>query len=453
MKADTQAMRQDTQIDTYPGLGAANFAVVLLFLTYVLSFVDRQILALMVGPVRDAFGITDFQFSILHGAAFAITYAIAGLPLGRLADRFTRVGIVSGSVAFWSVATCLCGVARSYPQLFLTRMAVGIGEAGFAPSAYSIISDSYRPQHLGYAMAFLKSGVYVGSAVALVLGGLLIDFYTDIGPTEWPLVGTVHPWQATFITVGMPGLALALVVLLLREPTRKGVAVSSDGRTELATPVVLKFLWDRKRTYLSLFVGSSMLSMAAYGSTAWYPEFFIRTYGVSRAEAGASYGTLVFVCGLSGIMMGPWMAGLLARRHTDHYVRAILYASIAASVPAIAAPLAGSKTATMVLLVPALFFGSVYLGIMAASFQPITPNQMRGLTTALYLFLTNIMGLAVGTSVMAAFTDFIFQDDAMLHYSIATANALFYPLAIMLFAYGLKGYRASMAEAGNWQID
>ena len=110
----------------------------------------------------------------------------------------------------------------------------------------------------------------------------------------------------------------------------------------------------------------------------------------------------------------------------------------------------GASTA---LLVPPLLFGSVYLGIMAASFQPITPNQMRGLTTAYYLFLTNIMGLAVGTSVMAAFTDFIFRDDAMLHYSIASANALFYPLAIILFAYGLKGYRASMAEAGNWQID
>jgi predicted MFS family arabinose efflux permease len=403
--------------------------------------------------VRDAFGISDFQFSILHGAAFAIIYAIAGLPLGRLADRFTRVAIISGSVAFWSVATSLCGVARSYPQLFVTRMAVGIGEAGFAPAAYSIIADSYRPQHLGYAMAFLKSGVYVGSAVALVLGGLLIDFYTSIGPTEWPLIGTVQPWQATFITVGLPGLFLALAILMLREPTRKGVVASSDGSSEVALPVVLKFLWDRKRTYLALFVGSSMLSMAAYGSTAWYPEFFIRTYGVSRAEAGGTYGTLLFVCGLSGIMLGPWLAGLLSNRHTDYYVRAILYASMAAALPAIAAPLAGSKTATMILLVPALLFGSVYLGIMAASFQPITPNQMRGLTTAFYLFLTNIMGLAVGTSVMAAFTDFIFRDDAMLHYSIASANALFYPLAIILFAYGLKGYRASMAEAGNWQID
>ena len=444
---------QQMQSDDYPDLRAANIAAVLLFLTYVLSFVDRQILALMVGPIREAFDITDFQFSILHGSAFAFTYAIAGLPLGRLADRFTRVHIISGSIVFWSVATCLCGVARNFPQLFVTRMAVGIGEAGFAPAAYSIIADSYRPKHLGYAMAFLKSGVYVGSAAALVLGGVLIDFYTGIGPTQWPVIGTVQPWQATFITVGLPGLALALVILLLREPTRKGIAVTSDGGTGVTLGVVLRFLWQRKRTYLSLFVGSSMLSMAAYGSSAWYPEFFIRTYGVSRAEAGGSYGSMLFAGGLLGIMLGPWVAGLLAKRHTDHYVRTILYATMAASVPAIAAPLAGSKTATLVLLFPALTFGSVYLGIMAASFQPITPNQMRGLTTAFYIFLTNVFGLAVGTSVMAAFTDFIYSDDAMLHYSIASANALFYPLAMILFAYGLKGYRASMAEAGDWKID
>jgi MFS family permease len=444
---------QETLSDDYPGLRAANIALAVLFCTYVLSFVDRQILALMVGPIREAFGITDFQFSILHGAAFAIMYAIAGLPLGRLADRFSRIGIISGSVVFWSVATCLCGVARSFPQLFVTRMAVGIGEAGFAPAAYSIVADSYRPQHLGYAMAVLKSGVYVGSAVALVLGGVLIDFYTAIGPTRWPIVGIVQPWQATFITVGLPGLALAALIVLLREPSRKGVAVTSDGGTRVTLAATLRFLWRRKRTYLSLFVGSSMLSMAAYGSSAWYPEFFIRTYGVSRAEAGTSYGSLLFVGGLLGIMLGPWVAARLAERHTDHYVRTILYATMAAAVPAIVAPLAGSKIATLVLLFPAIMFGSVYLGIMAASFQPITPNQMRGLTTALYIFLTNIFGLAVGTSVMAAFTDFLYQDDAMLHYSIASANALFYPIAMILFAYGLKGYRASVAEAGNWRIE
>ena len=284
--------------DSYPRLGSANIALLLMFCTYVLSFVDRQILVLMVGPIRATFGISDFQFSILHGAAFAIIYAFAGLPLGRLADKFSRVGIISGSVLFWSLATCLCGLARSFPQLFAMRMAVGIGEAGFAPAAYSIVSDSYHPRWLGFAMAFLKSGVYVGSAIAMMLGGILMDYFTRLGPTNWPLIGVIQPWQATFITVGLPGLVLTLMVWFLQEPARKGAAVTSSGSTGVLLTSVLKFLWRRKRTYLSLFVGSSMLAMAAYGSSAWYPELFIRTYGVSRTEAGSSYGALLFVGGL-----------------------------------------------------------------------------------------------------------------------------------------------------------
>jgi MFS family permease len=351
------------------------------------------------------------------------------------------------------VATCLCGAAKSFPQLFATRMAVGIGEAGFAPAAYSIISDSYPPRRLGYAMSFLRSGVYVGSAASLMLGGFLMDYYTSLGPSAWPVIGVLQPWQATFITVGLPGLALSLMIRFLAEPSRKGVAKISGGSTRVPLALVLKFLWRRKRTYLSLFVGSSMLAMAAYGSSAWYPEFFIRTYGVSRTEAGSSFGALLLTSGLLGIMVGPWVADRLARRHTDYYVRAMLYATLVAMIPAIVAPLVGNKTLTLFLLFLALAFGSVYLGIMAASFQLITPNQMRGLTTAVYIFLTNIFGLAVGASVMAAFTDFIYRDDSMLHYSIASANALFYPLAIALFAYCLKGYRASMAEAGHWKID
>lgn len=437
----------------YPSPRAANLTLVLLFLVYVVSFVDRQILALMVGPIRDQFNISDFQFSILNGTAFAVTYSIAGLPLGRIADHFSRTHIVAASLTFWSIATCACGVTRSAPSLFATRMMVGVGEAGFAPAAYSLVTDSFRPKHLGFAMSFLKSGVYVGSAASLIFGGLLIEYFTSIGDLHLPILGTLKPWQATFIAVGAPGILLALCVTLVREPERRDVVVTKSGETRLPLKQVLKFLWVRKRTYLSLFVGSSMLSMASYGGSAWYPEFFIRTYDVSRAEAGALYGTLLLTCSVTGVFLGPWLARVLSNTHTDYYLRSILYASVAAFVPAVLAPLAGSKTYTVLLLIPALTFGSMYLGVMAASFQPITPNQMRGQMAAFYIFMSNIFGLALGTTVMAAFTDFLFKDDSMLLYSIATSNALFYPIAIALFAYGLKSYRASMQEAGNWEID
>ena len=198
--------------DGYPSLGAANFALGLLFLAYVLSFIDRQILALLVGPIREQFGISDFEYSLLQGAAFALLYTFAGLPLGRIADRHSRKWVITASVAFWSLATCACGLAKNFWQLFAARMAVGAGEAGLAPPAYSVITDSYRPQHFGYAMAFYKSAVKVGGATALILGGFLIDFYTEIGAITVPIVGALQPWQMTLITVGLPGLLLALML-------------------------------------------------------------------------------------------------------------------------------------------------------------------------------------------------------------------------------------------------
>ena len=440
--------------DGYPPLAAANYTLGLLFVAYVLSFIDRQIVSLLVGPIREQFGISDFQYSLLAGAAFALLYTFAGLPLGRLADRYSRKTIVAGSVLFWSLATGACGLANSFGQLFAARMAVGAGEAGLAPPAYSIIADSFRPRHFGYAMAFYKMAVKVGAGLALVVGGLLIDYFTKIGPMAFPVVGTVQPWQATMITVGLPGLLLSVLMLTVNEPVRKGLAQRNGSETQLPVRIVIRFLWRRRRTYFALFFGSSMLAMAGYGSAAWYPEFFVRNYGMSKTQAGSSYGFILLTAGILGVMMGPWIVNRLADRgHRDAYVRAILLTSLITLIPSVAAPLMGSKTLTLIVLWPAVLFNSSYLGVMAASFQPITPNQMRGQTTAIYLFVTSIIGMAAGASVLAALTDFLYKDDGMLHYSIATANVIFYPAAALLFWFCLPAYRRSVKEAGSWDLD
>ena len=301
----------DEPADDYPSLGLASYSVGLLFVAYVFSFLDRQIVSLLVGPIREQFGITDFQYSLLAGAAFALLYTVAGLPL--------------------------------------------------------------------------------------VIGGFLIDYFTRIGPMQLPLVGTIQPWQATMMTVGLPGLIVALLALTITEPTRKGMAKTRSGDDHVPVGTVARFLWQRKRVYLTLFLGSSMLAMAGYGGGAWYPEFLVRNYGMSKTAAGSSIGTILLTAGTLGIMIGPWVANKLADRgYTDYYVRAILITSLLTLVPSIAAPLAGSASLTLLLLWPATVLNSAYLGVMAASFQPITPNQMRGTTTAIYIFVTSIIGLAAG---------------------------------------------------------
>ena len=439
--------------DDYPGIGSASYCLALLFVAYIFSFIDRQILALLVGPIREDFGITDFQYSLLQGAAFALLYTVAGLPIGRLADRHSRKFIVFASVSFWSLATVACGLTKNFGQLFAARMAVGAGEAGLAPPAYSMILDSFRPHQVGYAMSIYKLAVKVGGGLALIVGGVLYDYYAGFDALSLPLVGEIKAWQATLITVGAPGVLIGLLMLTVQEPSRKDMAEHGSESGQIPIRDVTRFIWDRKRLYLSLFFGSSMMAMAGYGAAAWYPEFFTRTYGFSKSEAGTWFGTIILVGGGLGVFFGAWLANLLAARgHTDSYVRAMVITALAAVVPATAAPLAGNATATLLLLGPATLLSGSYLGVMAVSFVVISPNQLRGQLTAVYIFVTNILGMAVGTSVLAAFTDFLYQDDALLHYSIATAVAIFYPSAAALFWYCLPAYRQAAAETGNWKL-
>ena len=437
--------------DDYPPIGLASYCLALLFVSYIFSFIDRSILALLVGPIRDDFGISDFEYSLLQGAAFSLLYTITGLPLGRLADRFSRKWIISGSVLFWSLATCACGLTKNFTQLFIARMAVGAGEAGLSPPAYSLILDSFRPSHVGYAMSIYKLGVKVGAGLALVIGGVLYDYWATIGIVTLPIFGDIKPWQMTLISVGAPGVLLSALLLTIAEPKRRDLATSGEKSIPIKT--VFRFMWSRKQVYIPLFIGASMMAMAGYGSGAWYPELFTRIHGMSKSEAGVSYGTVVLVGGSLGVMFGAWLARFLENKgYTDSYVRAIFLTSLLAIPLMVAAPLTGSARWNLILLWPGMIMAGSYLGVLAVSFVIITPNEMRGQITAVYLFFTNIMGMAVGTTILAAFTDFLFKDDALLHYSIATACGLFYPLAAIAFWFSLAPYRGAVQEIGHWDI-
>jgi len=437
--------------DDYPSLTTASYLLSLLFIAYIFSFIDRSILALLVGPIRDDFGITDFEFSLIQGAAFSLLYTVAGLPLGRLADRYSRKLIVSGSVFFWSAATCACGMTKNFTQLFVARMAVGAGEAGLSPPAYSLILDSFRPRHVAYAMSFYKLGVKVGAGIAFVIGGILYDYWAGVGNISVPLMGEIKPWQMTLISVGAPGALLSLLLLTVNEPPRKDL-VNKEGEG-VPIKVVFRFMWQRKGVYIALFLGASMMAMAGYGTSAWYPEFFFRNYGMSKSEAGVTYGTIVLVAGSVGVMLGAWLARQLEERgYTDAYVRAIFLTSMVGAPLMSIAPLTHDPTWNVILLWPGVIIAGSYLGVLAVAMVVITPNEMRGQVTAIYLFVTNILGMAVGTSVLAAFTDFLFQDDALLHYSIATACGLFYPIAAVSFWFALAPYRRAVKDIGNWNL-
>ncbi|WP_101760580.1 MFS transporter [Oceanicoccus sp. KOV_DT_Chl] len=427
----------------------ANYVLTILLVAYILSFIDRNILALLVGPIREDFAISDFQFSLLHGLAFTLFYIFLGLPIGWLADRYSRKWIITGGVLFWSLMTCWCGLAKNFGSLFITRIGVGVGEATLSPAAYSLMGDYFSAKRLSWATAIFAMGITLGSGGSYIIGGWLYDQLVLMDLSQWPLLSAMKPWQITFVGVGLPGFLVVILMLFVKEPPRRS---GSEGEgeqlsVEEAIPLqqVLAYWRTHWQAYSSVMLGVSAMSIIGYGTLIWYPEFLFRTYQLSKTEAGGILGTIFIVAGTAGTLSGAWFSTLLQNRgYQDANVRLVMLVALLLIIPAVAAPLMPSGEIALWLTVPVIFFHYTHFGVAMAGLQLITPNRMRAQTSALMLFMTNLFGLALGGSFVAFFTDFIFQDDLALRYSLAVVAIIFYPLAAILIGLGLKHYRAAL---------
>ncbi|MEQ8858949.1 MAG: MFS transporter [Pseudomonadales bacterium] len=417
-----------------------------LMVAYTVSFVDRTILSLLIPPIQQDLGISDTQISLLAGFAFAIFYTVMGIPLGRLADRWNRRNLISAGIAFWCLMTVACGLARSYWQLFAARVGVGIGEATLSPAAYSMISDLFPRDQLGRAIAVYSLGLPIGSGLALLIGGAAIDLVAGLPPFSLPLVGTLSAWQMTFMVVGLPGLGVALMVRLMREPERQGrltptPEAASSGHSG---PGLMSFLYGSRHVLIHHFGGLSLLVIVVYGATAWIPTLFIRSHGWSAAEIGFAYGVIFMVCGTGGLLAGGQLADRWWRAgRFDAHLRVVLW-SVCTMTPCFALmPFAGSAEALLGLLAVATFTSSLHGGVAGAALQLITPNELRGQITAVYFFIANLIGLGLGPTAVALITDYLFEDPLSLGWSIALLAAIAGPLSAVTLALGLRHFRAS----------
>lgn len=434
----------------YPSSLRAHLLLILLLLAYILSFIDRYILAILVGPIRAEFEISDFQFSILHGWAFTMFYIVLGLPIAWLADRYNRRNIVSAGVFLWSLMTAACGFANQFFTLFLARIGVGVGEAALSPAAYSMLSDAYPPTRLRWATSIYAAGITLGSGTAFMVGGWVYEQFLLIAPLSLPSLGwEFKAWQLTFVAVGLPGILIALLLLCMAEPKRQqsiaGRDASKRASSQTTWAEVKRHLSKYRSAYTGLIGGLSMMSIMGYGTLTWYPEFLFRTYGLGKAEAGAWLGSFFIIAGTAGTFSGPWFAGLLqARGWSDANMRLVCWVALILIVPSVAAPMMPSHTLALALLAPIIFIFYTHFGVAMAALQLITPNGMRAQVSALLLFMTNLFGLALGGSFIAFFTDFVFRGDQYLYRSLAVSALLIYPLAALLIARGLPQYRQAL---------
>lgn len=431
----------------YPSSAYAWYVVGVLTVAYIFSFIDRQVLNLMVGPIQKDLGIDDLQMSLLMGPSFAVFYTLFGIPLGRLADTRSRRAIISVGIAVWSVMTAGCGLTRTFWQLAVMRMGVGVGEASLSPSAYSLISDYFRPGRRSTAMSVYSMGIYIGSGLAFLLGGFIMQLAAGTASTTLPWIGPVRSWQLVFLIVGLPGLLISLLLLTVREPIRQGVRLKTDGAPTAApaSSEVWSYIAQNYLTFFCLTLGTGLVALYGYGAYGWIPAMLGRRFGWSPGQIGLIFGLIVAIGGTLGIVSGGQLADWLRKKgHADSDFRVALGATTAGLPFVVAFPLAPSAGLASALLVPVVFFMSMPFGVAPAAIQQMMPNTMRAQATALYLFVINLVGIGLGPPIVAALTERVFRDPRAVHLSLLVVGVVSFVLAILLLYLGLKPYRRSL---------
>ncbi|MGV8997923.1 MAG: spinster family MFS transporter [Parvibaculaceae bacterium] len=441
----------------YPSRLYAWYVVGVFVLAYTFSFIDRQILSLLVEPMKRDLGITDLQVSYLLGFAFAAIYAIMGLPIGRLVDRRRRISIISIGVLTWSFMTALSGTAKVYWQLFTFRVGVGIGEAALTPAAYSVISDYFPPKRLGFAIGVYGIGVYIGAGLALVIGALAIGWATSVGDQVFPIIGHVYSWQLVFFVVGLPGLLVALWVATLREPVRRGHMrreTGSDGITrDAAVPFreVVSYLKHNAFAFFAMTICFALLAMMAYGTAAWVPSFFIRTYGWTAGQIGTAYGLIIMTFGTAGVVSGGALGDYIkSKGYRNGRIYVMAFTGIATFPFSIAAPLMDNPHMALLLIAPATYFATFTTGVGPSALLDMMPNQMRGFASALSGLIVSLIGLGVGPAAIAYVTENVFHDEHMLRYSLAIVPPICLALGALSGLLALKPYLKSLDYLEAW---
>ena len=418
--------------------------VAVLMLVYVSGMIDRTILSLLVKPIRADLQITDKQYSYLVGFAFVIMYTISGIPIGSLVDRWNRRGIITIGVTVWSLMTASCGLATGYWGLFASRVGVGLGEATLSPATYSLVSDIFPAKQLSRALSVFAFGVPLGTGLGLVISGPLLDSLTAVGPVDWPLIGALKPWQTIFMIVGLPGLLLAvLIMLIVREPARhktKG-ATAAEALAEQSPRLgaVFAYLWEHKAVYGPIFFGMGCFLIVSYGANTWNPAYLQRVHGYTAKETGLMLGISTLIFGILGsITAGALADHWIKRGQFDGHVRTGMLFLGGMLLCSAIGPLVPIGWLSVVLVSASTFFLFNIVGTCAALVQIVTPNRMRGQVSAIYFFFINMIGQGIGPLAVASATDDIFGRDDAVGKSLALVSAVSVAVGLLLLQFGRR---------------
>lgn len=439
----------------WPPAGQAWYALSIFTVALMFNFLDRGILTLLVQPIKRDLALTDFQISLVMGFAFVGFYAFVGLPIARLVDMHSRRLILGVGIALWSGMTALCGLAGTFWHLFLARLGVGVGEACNGPATFSMLSDFFPREKLPKAISVLNIGFMFGQGLALIVGGTLIGMISNLPPLTLPLVGEIRPWQMTFFAVGLPGLIIAALMSTVREPQRRGLIATAGGKaqphTSLPVREIAAYLIEHRGAYLPMLLGLAIQGTLIVGVTSWLPTFFIRSHDWSIAHFGQVMGGIMLLISPIGLILGGVLAEKMALRgRHDANMRVVVIAGVLALPFLVLFPLVSNPWVAIGLLAVQNFVLALAPGPQNAAIQAITPNQIRGQVTALFLFVFNIIGFGLGPTFIATLTDYVFGSEAELGHAMALAAVVMEPLAMLVFWYGLRAYGRRIENTAHW---
>ena len=433
----------------WPPRRYAWYVVAVLLASSIVSFLDRQIIALVVQNIKASLKLTDLQIGLLQGPPFGIFYAVMALPIAFLADRYSRRNLVIGGLAFWSLATAACGLAGGFVQLFTARACVAVGEATLNPCAYSIISDCFARQRRAFALSIYTTGTLVGVGLAMVIGGAVLALGEHLRGVSYPWIGQLQPWQFAFVAVGLPGFFLSLLLLTVREPTRRGrIAAKKEAVSKVGGLTFGDFIKAHGKAFFPLFLSFALLALVTYANFAWVPTYFIRMFGWGASKAGYIFGAVVTISGAGGTLAGGWLSDVLDRRgHKDAPYRAVFLSTLPVVPLSICAfTLAPNAAWAMSIYAVLQFFTAFPSGLAAAAMMALAPNEMRAKTTAVYYLCVNLIGVTLGATSVGFLTTQVFHSDQRLGLSLAIVTAIAAPLALLLIGGGMKHYRRSISD-------
>lgn len=430
----------------WPSPLRAWIVVGLLMVAYTSSFIDRQIMSLLVEPIRADLGITDTQFSLLAGLAFSIFYSVMGLPLGWLADRMSRRMIILVGMIAWSIMTALCGVATSFLALFLARVGVGVGEAALSPAAYSLISDYFPPERRARAISAYAMGPYLGSGLALIIGGQVIEVASRMGPFAIEGLGTFAPWHMVFFAVGLPGVLIALLFLLIREPERRGLAPKS------ADISLVSFIGRRRTLFLLLFLGFSVFGIAVFSFLVWIPAVAIRVHGWSSGDIGLAYGVILLALSVPGVYVGGWISDkLTARGQIDAPLIVAIAIMLSLTPLVVITPILDDMKWLLASLSVVSFGFGMLNGLPGTTLQLVVPNQLRGQIIAAYFLIGTMMSLGIGPTIVAFVSDTMLGGPSQIGVSLSVVSGITIVASAAMLNYCRAGFREAVTIAREWR--